>query len=394
MIHLFLNGSGANAGGGLTYLSNVIPHLSMRNDLQVTAVVSEQLQRSLGKFPRVSFLTIGNDTNAARRYWQEQTLLPSLIRQSGADVLIATGNFALRKSPVPQILLSRNSLYLSAFFFRDLVARREYLLWCDTRIKASLAKRSIAWADLTVAPTAAFSEELRQWTGTKVIHIPHGFDRERFAADQLSLPDDVNAKLKVERHTVRLLLVSHYNYYRNFETVFRALKLLREALGSRPVKLFLTCSLRRNENPGSYRTAKAEKLVRDLGIEENIVQLGTVPHHLLHQVYRSCDLYVTAAYAESFAHPLVEAMASGLPIVASDLPVHRELCAGSAVYFNPFSAKSLAEKIVTIVADEELARHLAMRGAARVNDFSWRDHVTQLVTLSEGLLENRLSTKS
>ena len=58
-------------------------------------------------------------------------MLPRLIRQSRAEVLISAGNFALRKSPVPQILLSRNALYTSADFFRDLRARRDYRLWLD-----------------------------------------------------------------------------------------------------------------------------------------------------------------------------------------------------------------------------------------------------------------------
>ncbi len=172
--------------------------------------------------------------------------MPAAIRRSGADVLISVGNFALRKSPVPQILLSRNSLYTSADFLRDLRQRREYGLWLDTRIKGSLARRSIHWADRTVAPTEAFAQELRQWTGRDVVAIHHGFDHEAFFRDQTPLPADIRQKLdrETEKDTLRLLYVSHYNYYRNFETLFRALPLMRERLGGRKLKLFLTCRLR------------------------------------------------------------------------------------------------------------------------------------------------------
>ena len=76
-----------------------------------------------------------------------------------------------------------------------------------------------------------------------------------------------------------------------------------------------------------------------------VVELGTVPYSLLHQVYSSCDIYVTAAYAETFAHPLVEAMACGLPVLASDLPVHREICGEAGRFFPVFSAESLAERV-------------------------------------------------
>jgi glycosyltransferase involved in cell wall biosynthesis len=382
MIHLFLNGLGASAGGGLTYLNNVIPHFSVRNDVRVTAVVSEGLRRGLGEVPNVSLLTIENVSNVARRFWQEQSYLPKLIRQSGAEILLSTGNFALRESPVPQILLSRNSLYVSDVFSRDLLRRRNYLLWMDTRIKALFAKRSINWADCTIAPTLAFAEDLRKWTGKNVIDLHHGFDPDFFFDNTSSLSADLKAKLDVRKDALRLLFVSHYNYYRNFETLLRSIPVLRASLPEWPIKLFLTCTLRPNENPGSYCPAQADSLISDLGIRENVVELGAIPHHLLHHVYRACNLYVTPAYSESFAHPLVEAMASGLPIVASDLPVHREICGVAASYFEPFSYEELAHKTASLVRDNSIAHKLSLHGILRSRDFSWRDHVSKLMTIA------------
>jgi glycosyltransferase involved in cell wall biosynthesis len=389
MIHLFLNGSGASAGGGLTYLRSVIPQLSARGDVRVTVAVSESLRRSLGEVPHVSFLAVENTANAAHRFWREQTVLPQFIRQSGAEVLISTGNFALRNSPIPQILLSRNSLYLSNIFSRDLLARGDYWLWGDTRIKAFFAKHSIAWADRTIAPSTAFAEDLRKWTGKEVIGLHHGFDRGKFFDSESFLPADLKAKLSPTQGTLRLLFVSHYNYYRNFETLLRSIPVLREALAGQRIKLFLTCSFRSEENPGGYRGAKAGNLIRELGIQENVVELGTIPYPLLHHVYRACHLYVTPAYAESFAHPLIEAMASGLPIVASDLQVHREVCGRSALYFSPFSPTDLVQKVLAVVQDSDLGRELGSFGAARSRDFSWQDHVEKLITLALDLRQQK-----
>jgi glycosyltransferase involved in cell wall biosynthesis len=394
MIHLFLNGSGASAGGGLTYLKSVIPQLSARNDVRVTVAVGESLRQSLGELPRVSFLAIENAANTAQRFWREQTVLPRFIRQSGAEVLISTGNFALRNSPIPQILLSRNSLYVSNIFSRDLLARGDYWLWVDTRIKSFLAKQSITWADRTIAPSSAFAEDLRKWTGRDVMDLHHGFDREKFFDSKSFLPADLEAKLSPEQGTFRLLFVSHYNYYRNFETLLRSIPVLREALAGQKIKLFLTCSLGSEENPGGYRGGKAGKLIRELGIQENVVELGTVPYHLLHHVYRACHLYVTPAYAESFAHPLIEAMASELPIIASDLQVHREVCGKSALYFKPFSPADLAQKAFVVARDSNLGRELGFFGAARSRDFSWRDHVERLVTLAVDLRQQKCPSRA
>ena len=143
---------------------------------------------------------------------------------------------------------------------------------------------------------------------------------------------------------------------RNFEALLRAVPLIQEASGARKVKLFLTCTLQSRDNPGSYRAECARALVKQLGISGNVVELGTIPYSQLHHVYRACDVYVTPAYAESFAHPLVEAMASGLPVVASDLPVHREICGGAALYFSPFSEQELAGEVLRVESSKELSR--------------------------------------
>jgi glycosyltransferase involved in cell wall biosynthesis len=388
MMHLFLNGLAASAGGGLTYLRNVLPNFSARPTVQLTAALNPQLRREFSGLPRASLPEINFDAGTVSRFWQEQTSLPSAIRQSGADVLLSVGNFALRKSPVPQILLSRNSLYTSAEFLRDLRQRREYGLWLDTRIKRSLARRSIHWADRTVAPTEAFARELRQWTGRNVVAIHHGFDHEAFFRDQTPLPEGIRQKLEweTEKDTLRLLYVSHYNYYRNFETLFRALPLMRERLRDRKLQLFLTCRLRSEDNPGSYSAAAASALVTKLGVGDSVVELGAVPYSLLHQVYRACNVYVTPAYAESFAHPLVEAMASGLPVVASDLAVHREICEDAAIYFPRFSPDELAAKVCRVASSDALAEQLSKRGQERARAFSWDKHVDELLEVATNLL--------
>lgn len=387
-MHLFLNGLAASAGGGLTYLRNVIPHLAARTDIRTTVTVSPRLRQELGSAAGVSYVELQTRGGAAWRSYQEQRLLPALIRDSGADVLISAGNFALRNSPVTQVLLSRNSLYTSADFCRDLRARHEYMIWVDTRAKSVLARRSIHWADCTVAPSQAFADELQRWTGRKVLAIHHGFDHDAFFRDQTPLPAQVQHQLDSADGCFRMLFVSHYNYYRNFETLLRAVPLLQERLGKRPVKLFLTCKLRSEDNPGSYRAEAAAALVNRLGIGDKVVQLGTIPYGLLHDLYRGCDAYVTAAYAESFAHPLVEAMASGLPVVASDLPVHREICGGAARYFPRFSPELLAEEMTQLACSGERARAMADQGLQRSKDFSWSRHVQQLLELVTRLKED------
>jgi glycosyltransferase involved in cell wall biosynthesis len=302
---------------------------------------------------------------------------------------VSTGNFALFHSPVPQILLSRNALYTSADFLRDLRDRGDYRLLLDTAAKGTLARWSVHAADSTVAPSAAFAEDLEQWTGKRVLFIHHGFDHDFFFRKQAPLPTSVQAQLARAAGSLRLLFVSHYNYYRNFETLIRATAILRKKMQPRTIRLILTCKLNSLDNPGSYRAETAEQLVRQLGIADEVTELGAVPYTMLHQLYRACDFYVTAAYAETFAHPLVEAMASGLPVIASDLAVHREICGDAALYFPRFSAQGLADVISQASQSTAQAAAMSTRGLLRARDFSWDKHVEELLQLARHLVETR-----
>jgi glycosyltransferase involved in cell wall biosynthesis len=386
-MRLFIHALGASAGGGLTYLRNVVPHLAARPDIDVTVLAGMAAGTVIPSASNVQVLASGREEQGPlSRFLWEQREIPRLIQKTGADVLLSAGNFALWNSPAPQILLSRNSLYTSADFSRDLRRRGDYRLWADTHLKGFLARKSIQRAQLTVAPSEAFARELRAWSGHEVVALHHGFDRELFLQDGMALPLSILDKLKETEGAVRLLFVSHYNYYRNFETLWHAVALLKQRRPSNKIRLVLTCELAPGKNPGSYRTAEASALLHELQIAEDVVQLGTIPYPMLHHVYRSCDIYVTPAYTETFAHPLVEAMACGLPIVASDLAAHREITDGAALFFEKFSPPDLADKVTHLLDSPSLQSDLREKGLHRAGSFSWKDHVERLLEIAKAML--------
>jgi glycosyltransferase involved in cell wall biosynthesis len=385
-MHILLNSLAASAASGLTYIRNVVPHLARRNGIKTTVLVSRSLRDELGDTPNLTVAIAAEGYPTGRRFWFEQRKLPALLHRNKADVLISAGNFAIRRSPVPQILLSGNALYFSAEFARDLLKRGEKRAWLDLKVRSWLANRSIHWADCTVAPSEAFARQLEAWSGCSVRAVHHGFDEGLFRADSGPPPADLQRKLAAAGGSLRLLHVSHYNYFRNFETLFRALPLLKGLMPGTKVKLVLTCELKPGADTAGYDPQSAATLIRDLGIEQDVVQLGVVPHRLVHHVYRACDVYVTAAYAESFAHPTVEAMSCGLPIVASDLAVHREICQDAALYAPCFSPQDFALRLAEIAGSRKLASALAARGPKRAHDFSWGEHVDELLAIAGQLV--------
>jgi glycosyltransferase involved in cell wall biosynthesis len=387
MIHLFINALAASAGGGLTYIRNVLPRLALREDVRATVLLATSLRDEFTSSARLSIIAT-DVAGSARRFWYEQSALPTIIRNSQAEILLSAGNFALFRSPIPQILLSGNALYTSRDFERDLRDRGEHALWIDNAIKGTFARWSLSIAECTIAPSEAFAADLRRWTARNVLAIHHGFDREIFRGSSEPLAKDVQAKLDTADGSLKLLFVSHYNYYRNFETLLRAIAILKKELYPRSVRLFLTCKLNSAENPGSYRAESAAALLRHLQLSNEVIELGAIPYGLLHHVYRACDLYVTPAYVETFAHPLVEAMASGVPVIASDLPVHREICGKAALYFPSFSAEDLAATVVGMADSAEDT--MRKNGLLRSQDFSWDRHIEAVLLVARRLAKNNV----
>jgi glycosyltransferase involved in cell wall biosynthesis len=385
MIRLFVNAVAASAGGGVTYVRNVLPHLSRRTDVRATVALAPSLKQELPSVPNVAMVECSFPGSAGARFWSEQKILPDLIREHNADILLAAGNFAVWKSPVPQILLSRNSLYVSADYSRDLLRRHEYARWLDTKMKGRLAAASVRRADVTVAPSEAFAADLRQWVGPdsagKIVCIHHGFDAEAFR-DGPAPPAALEAQLANAEGALRLLFVSNYTHYRNFETLLRALPLIQAKMPTRRVQLVLTCKLGDERNPGGYSARQAAALRDQLQSGGSVLELGPVPYPLLHYVYKACDIYVTPAYAETFAHPLVEAMSSGLAVIASDLPVHREICGDAASYFPAFVELILATEVARLESNVALRAKMSQAGLGRSQGFSWERHVDELLQLA------------
>ncbi|HZW05410.1 MAG TPA: hypothetical protein VFF58_00750, partial [Candidatus Nitrosotalea sp.] len=87
MKHLFVNFLAASAGGGLTYIRNVIPHLASSPGLRVTVALGLGLREEFRAFPQIEFAEM--EIPPARRFWYEQSALPAVLRQCGADVLLS-----------------------------------------------------------------------------------------------------------------------------------------------------------------------------------------------------------------------------------------------------------------------------------------------------------------
>ena len=392
MGRVLINAVASTAGGGQTWLWNVLPRLGRLSPAGIDWLVIvppgeiEKYRHYAG--PQIAIEAAAPGGGLIGRWWWEQRGLRRLVAERSIETLVAAGNFAMWNAPVPQILFNRSDLNFSVEFRRDLWRRREWGMLAGQVVKSILARRSIREATINVVPTQAFGERIRQAISPRPFDftvLPFGFDADLFRAEQTLTVEAIDRQ-REDRGPWRLLYVSHYNYFRNFETLLRALprlsELVRERTG-RSVELVLTTEIARGRIQGGYDASAAAGLIESLGIGSQLRMLGAIPYGQLHHLYESADLFVCPSDAESFGHPLLEAMACGLPVIIADHPVHREVCGGAAAVFATFDPEELANRAAELLADAPRRAAMSAAGRRRVREFSWDDHVRGLIRLVE-----------
>lgn len=389
MARILVHAVAATAGGGVTYLRNFLAQVAERgrdHDWLVLAPAGWEERPA----PNLSFRS-HRPVGTLRRLYSDQWGLRALLRRERIDLLLATGNFGMVRPPIPQLLLSRNALYFSHEHTQILRTRGEVAELVRILLRRRLALASIKGSTRTIVPTAAMADDIRRFAPQIPLEsftvLPHGFDVERFVRPSASLDARFASQLSSAPGVRRILLVSHYNYFRNFETLFAATALLQARCPS-PIELLLTTRLGEGIHDHRYDTTEAASAIHRLGIADSVTMLGQVPRDQLYPLYRAADVVVCPSYAESFGHPMVEAMASGRPVVASDRACHREICGPAGTYFSTFDPTDLAHRIEQLLSQPEAARQLGELGEKRARRFRWDQHFESLL----GVIDDTLAT--
>lgn len=382
-----VNAISAKVGGAATYIRNVLPDLQQRisppgerrpGQLVVWRGSTEgewpegiEYRQNEGASDRAGAL------GTLARLWFDQAELPRALRAEGMDVLFSTANFGPMYCPCRQVLLVRNTIYFDETFLqRATVKVRAYYL-----LQRALVLRSMAAADVVLFPSRAMLDLAAAHAGGAreswgVAHYGTRHDLFHPPAEPRAAGDG----------PVRLLNVSLYCDQKNLGTLLSAVQSLGAQAPGR-YRLDLTAGF---ERAARVKTAMYPSLEREVGLYRELSAAGLVrdvdwrSYTTLPELYRGADIFVFSSYTESFGHPLVEAMATGLPIVAADIPVNRELCGDAAVYFRTFDPASCGEAIRQVAEDTDLRGRLCAAALERAKTFTWEGHVERLIEAFRG----------
>jgi glycosyltransferase involved in cell wall biosynthesis len=377
-MRILVNAVAARLGGAATYLRHFLRHTAGKGHEFVVLT-----SRSIDVPDTVQVIEFGPELERpSRRFLFDQFEVSRISRRFHCDALLSTNNFATFRSPVRQVLMVRNPIFFSRLFLRRLAREGPAKSRIENLLRRKLILRSIAAADASVFPTRAMLEEVGQWAALPADRchvIPHGFDADDFRRRAASHAADFTTVMNPGAFNV--CFVSHYAPHKNLDTLCRgfALAVQRLPKAASPLHLWLTVDLARFQG-SSFLWPADLKAFQALASQGLVTDLGTVPHERVAGLYQASQALVFPSLAESFGHPLKEAMSLELPIVASDIATHREVCGPWAHYFDATDADSLASALVDAVSRP---RSTQLIDRARLS-FSWNDHMDTLLKLLEG----------
>lgn len=255
------------------------------------------------------------------------------------------------------------------------------------RVKMMLARMQ---ADLVLTVSEASRQAiLRQFSlgSQRVQVIPEGPDQVFGPAG-----DDAAAERVLKRYALSpddryLLYVGGVSPHKNLDTLLRAFANLIGHPSFARTRLVLVGDYKGDRFYSCYTQLTA--LRSELRIREQVAFTGYVPDIDLADLYRHARALVLPSFDEGFGLPVVEAMASGVPVVASARGSLPEVLGGAGRLFDPSSVADLREALATVLGDEQVRAEMVRRGFERASLYNWPRAAAETAAAFESLLDRR-----
>jgi glycosyltransferase involved in cell wall biosynthesis len=344
-----------------TYIRNLLRQLS-RLDRQTDFVVlcrpdDRDALASLGENFRAVSETAGNYSIA------EQVKVPLALKREGVTLFHA-----------PHYVLPPLVRCKSVVTIHDCI-HLMFPQYLPSRMALSYARTSIGLAARRATRVMTVSEsskrDILRFVDTqpdKIDVIYNAYD-ERFGVEPRE-EDVVRVRERFQLHDEFVLYAGNVKPHKNVERLIQAFHLVRQR-GLDHLKLVII-------GDEVSRYAALRRAVHKHQLHKYVRFLGYLPEETLAVMYRLAGVFVFPSLYEGFGLPPLEAMASGTPVVTSNVSSLPEVAGDAAVLVDPYDPAAIADGIATVLTDERVRRDLRAKGLARARQFSWESSVRRV----------------
>jgi glycosyltransferase involved in cell wall biosynthesis len=352
-----------------TYVRNLVRELAVLDrDSQYLLFVRPDYDGSLDDLPEnFRLLTERSAVYSVR----ELVAMSWSLYRLKVDLYHATHYVLPGFVPCPTVVTIHDIIHL---LFPDYLPNRLAHYYAHRMIRRSLVRGNaiIAVSQNTRDDLASYFQ-----LGTKKIHVIYNGVEAAFR--RLHSPDDLQAILDpLGLRAPYLLFVGNPKPHKNLDSTVQAYARARELAD---FDAPLVCVGARAGTDFKLRQRAAQ-----LGIEGDVVVLGHVAQEALPAIYQGASLFLYPTLYEGFGLPVIEAMASGTPVITSNNSALREVAGGYAHLVDPLDIEEIARAIAHCMTDEAHRENLCKLGLRRAETFHWSKTAEQTLALYRQVL--------
>jgi glycosyltransferase involved in cell wall biosynthesis len=370
-----INGRGlaAAAGGTKTYVEQIIPSLVTSAPHNRYAVLHDSREHN-GAFPGCEDVFL----SAPHRLLWENVVLSKAIRKRQPDLLFCPKLFVPWFIPrrIKTVVVVHDLLYFRVN--KDPI--QEYLA-ADVLYTRLFLKGSLRRADAVVC----VSENTRQdvlklfdLDPARVHAVYHGVKLP--SEDEVS--DTAQDRMR-NRYGVDGPFIFYCGSLSPRKNIVRALEAFAAITSDVPHAFVVT-------GGKSWKDRSVFEAVTRLGLEERFVRLGHVATEDMPALFSAAGLFVYPSLYEGFGMPILEAMACGCPVLASNTSSIPEVAGDAAVLVDPTDTEAMSAQMLRILTDRQFADSLRSQGRKRAAMFTWQDSARRLMDLFESCVSTTI----
>lgn len=254
--------------------------------------------------------------------------------------------------------------------------------------------------DVIITISETSKKDICRFLGVKPnkVHVVHLAQRKIFK------PITDNGLLELVKKKYNLpdefvLYVGDINYNKNIPTLVEACKLANVPLvicGKQALEIedkgITIYSLKGPRDWVRYlfgrphpEIAHYQEVLDKVKSYKKIVRLGFVNDEDLVAIYNLASVYVQASFYEGFGLPILEAQASGCPVIASKNQAHIEIAGNSVLFADTNNPKSFAQKIRKVIGNRKVKEEVIKEGLRNSNKYSWQKTAKETLRIYQSL---------
>lgn len=138
---------------------------------------------------------------------------------------------------------------------------------------------------------------------------------------------------------------------------------------------------------------RARQLAEGSGYKNDIIFIDYIEAEDLNRFYSAAELFIFPSLQEGFGLPIIEAMASGTPVITSNITSMPEIAGGAAILVDPFNPEEMAEKMNEVLENKEVGEALIKSGLERAGFFTWKNTAEETKAIYLNLFKDNYGAK-